>query len=61
MFSRFKNEDNIIIATDYDIEGELIGYNILRYALNKENANRMIFSAITYKELLGLLIIGKKV
>jgi len=52
MFSKFKNEDNIIIATDYDIEGELIGYNILRYALNKENANRMIFSAITYKDIL---------
>jgi Topoisomerase IA len=51
MFSKFKNEDNIIIATDYDIEGELIGYNILRYVLNKENADRMIFSAITYKDI----------
>ena len=52
MFSKFRNENNIIIATDYDIEGELIGYNILRYVLNKENANRMIFSAITYKDII---------
>jgi DNA topoisomerase-1 len=52
MFSKFRNENNIIIATDYDIEGELIGYNILRYILNKENANRMIFSAITYKDII---------
>jgi DNA topoisomerase-1 len=51
MFSKFKNENDIIIATDYDIEGELIGYNILRYILNKENASRMIFSAITYKDI----------
>ncbi len=51
MFSKFKNENDIVIATDYDIEGELIGYNILRYILNKENASRMIFSAITYKDI----------
>jgi DNA topoisomerase-1 len=51
MFSKFKNENDIIIATDYDIEGELIGYNILRYILNKENASRMIFSAITHKDI----------
>jgi DNA topoisomerase-1 len=51
MFRKFRNENDIIIATDYDIEGELIGYNILRYILNKENASRMIFSAITYKDI----------
>jgi len=51
MFSKFKNENEVIIATDYDIEGELIGYNILRHILGKENSDRMIFSAITYKDI----------
>ncbi|MGC9132878.1 MAG: DNA topoisomerase I [Nanopusillaceae archaeon] len=52
MLSKFRNENEIIIATDYDIEGELIGYNILRFILNKNSAKRMIFSAITYKDIL---------
>ncbi len=52
MFRKFKNENEIVIATDYDIEGELIGYNILKYILNKNNASRMIFSAITYKDII---------
>ncbi|BFI73354.1 DNA topoisomerase I [Nanoarchaeota archaeon] len=52
MFSKFRNEEEVIVATDYDIEGELIGYNILRFVLNKNNAKRMIFSAITYKDIL---------
>lgn len=52
MFSRFKNERNIVIATDYDIEGELIGYNILRFIFGRTNAKRMIFSAITYQDII---------
>ncbi|MGC9079265.1 MAG: DNA topoisomerase I [Nanopusillaceae archaeon] len=51
MFRRFSNEKEIIIATDYDIEGELIGYNILRFVFNNREAKRMIFSAITYKDI----------
>jgi len=47
LIKKFSNEREIIIATDYDIEGELIGYNILRFILNRKNAYRMIFSAIT--------------
>ncbi|BBL45191.1 DNA topoisomerase I [Nanobdella aerobiophila] len=52
MFNKFKNEKEVVVATDYDIEGELIGYNILRFALNNLNAKRMIFSAITYTDIL---------
>ena len=48
---RFSNEAEVIIATDYDIEGELIGYNIIRFALGRSNAKRMIFSAITPKDI----------
>jgi len=52
LIKRFRNEKYIIIATDYDIEGELIGYNILRFALGRKNGYRMIFSAITPKDIL---------
>ncbi|RDD52590.1 DNA topoisomerase I [Nanoarchaeota archaeon NZ13-N] len=53
MFRQFSNEDKVVLATDYDIEGELIGYNIIRFALNRRDANRMIFSAITKKDILN--------
>ncbi|MEM1684160.1 MAG: DNA topoisomerase I [Nanopusillaceae archaeon] len=51
MFRKFSDENNIILATDYDIEGELIGYNIIRFSLGKKNAKRMIFSAITKQDI----------
>ncbi len=53
ILKKFKNEKKIIIATDYDIEGELIGYNILRFIFNKNSAYRMVFSAITKKDILN--------
>ncbi len=43
--------DEITIATDYDIEGELIGYNVLRFVAGKKNAYRMKFSTLTPQEL----------
>ncbi len=46
-----KQADTFIIATDYDIEGEVIGWNVLRFACNKENALRMKFSTLTKDEL----------
>ena len=48
---KFKGEKEIIVATDYDIEGELIGYNVIRFALEVSDAKRMIFSAITPKDI----------
>ena len=52
LFKSFKNKiSKITIATDYDSEGEVIGYNILRNIYNKENANRMKFSSMTLDEL----------
>lgn len=44
--------DEVIVATDFDIEGSLIGYNIARYALGRDrDIKRMKFSSLTYSEL----------
>jgi len=42
---------NFIVATDYDTEGSVIGYNVLRFLGNKTNAQRMKFSTLTMDEL----------
>lgn len=41
----------VIVATDYDIEGEVIGWNIVRFLLNQSDAKRMKFSTLTKPEL----------
>ncbi len=46
-----KNASEVTIATDYDIEGEVIGLNVVRFALKREDANRMKFSTLTPSEL----------
>ena len=45
--------DRFINACDYDVEGSLIGYTILKYACNgaDKKAQRMKFSTLTTKEL----------
>ena len=47
-----KNADSFTVATDYDIEGEVIGYNVIRYACNQKNAARMKFSTLTKPDLI---------
>jgi DNA topoisomerase I len=42
-----KKADEVTVATDYDVEGEVIGLNIVRYACKKKDANRMHFSTLT--------------
>ena len=42
-----KRAQDIIIATDYDIEGETIGWNILRFICNKKSAKRMKYSTFS--------------
>ncbi|MBI1969691.1 DNA topoisomerase I, partial [Candidatus Woesearchaeota archaeon] len=39
------------VATDYDIEGEVIGLNIVRFTCKKKDASRMKFSMLTTEEL----------
>ena len=44
---------DFISGTDYDIEGEVIGYTILKYACGgkEKTARRMVFSTLTTEEL----------
>lgn len=46
-----KNASDYIIATDYDIEGEVIGWNVLRFICGKETSKRMKYSTLTKTEL----------
>lgn len=39
------------IACDYDVEGEVIGWNVIRFACKKKDANRMKFSTLTKQDL----------
>jgi reverse gyrase len=46
-----KNAGSITVATDYDIEGEVIGLNVVRFICSQKDANRMKFSTLTSNEL----------
>ncbi len=46
-----KNADSFTVATDYDIEGEVIGLNIIKYACKQKDAARMKFSTLTKDDL----------
>ena len=46
-----KDAGSLTVATDYDIEGEVIGWNIVRFIGNQKDANRMKFSTLTTEEL----------
>ncbi|MFW9770461.1 MAG: toprim domain-containing protein, partial [Candidatus Thorarchaeota archaeon] len=45
--------DSFVVATDFDIEGSLIGYLTLKYACEADpnNAHRMIFSSLTDRDV----------
>src|SRR3989344_4410074 len=47
-----KKIDEVIIATDWDIEGEVIGERILKYLCKKNTAMRMQYSTTTKEDLL---------
>ncbi len=46
-----KQADSFTVATDYDIEGEVIGWNVVRFICKKKDARRMKFSTLTKDEL----------
>lgn len=46
-----KNAGSLTIATDFDIEGELIGLNVARFICAQKDASRMKFSTLTDPEL----------
>lgn len=46
-----KDANEFTIATDLDVEGETIAFNILRFLCGQQDANRMKFSTLTKPEL----------
>ncbi len=46
-----KNAGSITVATDFDIEGEVIGKNVVNLICNQKDASRMKFSTLTNLEL----------
>jgi len=46
-----KKAGDILVATDYDIEGEVIGWNVLRFICMRDTAKRMKYSTLTKDEL----------
>ncbi|MFH1448199.1 MAG: DNA topoisomerase I [Candidatus Micrarchaeota archaeon] len=46
-----KDCDEFINSCDYDLEGSLIGANVIRYACKREHGKRMKFSSLTVDEL----------
>jgi len=44
--------DEFIHSCDFDTEGSVIGYNILRFLCNQKDAKRMKFSTLTKNELI---------
>ncbi|NQU98008.1 DNA topoisomerase I [Candidatus Woesearchaeota archaeon] len=48
-----KDADSYTVACDYDIEGEVIGLNCVRFLCKKKDANRMKFSTLTKPDLIS--------
>ncbi len=47
-----KGADSYVVACDYDVEGEVIGLNVIRYICHRNDARRMKFSTLTRDELI---------
>jgi len=47
-----ENASDYIVCTDYDTEGDVIAYNILRFICGVNDAKRMVFSTLTKDELI---------
>ncbi len=48
-----KNIKKITVATDYDIEGEVIGLNVVRFICHRNDARRMKFSTLTKPDIVA--------
>ncbi|MBU2616087.1 MAG: DNA topoisomerase I [Nanoarchaeota archaeon] len=46
-----KEADEFIVATDFDVEGEVIGWNVVRFICKQKDAKRMKFSSLTKEAL----------
>jgi len=50
--NRDNPKTNFIVATDYDTEGSVIGFNVLKFMAERNDAERMKFSTLTKDELI---------
>jgi len=48
-----KEANEFTVATDYDIEGEVIGLNVIRFTCKKKDASRMKFSTLTKDDIIN--------
>ncbi len=46
-----READEFIVATDFDVEGEVIGWNVVRFVAKQKDAKRMKFSLLTKEAL----------
>ena len=47
-----KKAKEFTVACDYDVEGEVIGWNAVRFACNQKDANRMKFSTLVKQDII---------
>jgi DNA topoisomerase-1 len=47
-----KDAKSFVVACDYDIEGEVIGLNIMRYVCKQKDAQRMKFSTLMKEDII---------
>jgi DNA topoisomerase I len=47
-----KKADSFVVACDFDIEGEVIGLNVIRYLCKQKDAMRMKFSTLTKPDII---------
>lgn len=46
-----KNADSFTVACDFDVEGEVIGLNVVRFICNQKDAGRMKFSTLVKSDI----------
>lgn len=46
-----KEADSFTVACDYDVEGEVIGFNVIRFICKQKDANRMKFSTLVKEDV----------
>lgn len=47
-----RKANKFTVATDYDVEGSVIGFNVIKNICNKKDAKRMKFSTLTKEEII---------
>ena len=51
--SQSKNCDDFYLGCDWDVEGELLGANIIKFVIEKKDSKRMEFSTMTKDEIIS--------